>query len=255
MIEAIQPTPLDTLVFLGDYIDRGPDSRGVIEQVVALGERCTVVPLLGNQEELMLAVLEGKSDAGFWSRNFGRETLDSYGGDLKNVPPEHVQFLKDCRNYYETVGHLFVHAYYEPHLRLHQQCWAGLRWASLPPNPKPHCSGKVVIVGHTAQTSGEILDLGFLKCIDTFCHGGGLADGAGCPFGPGLAGRRKGPIESVTRCEPARRAAENFWLLVNGRVRPLDSSPPARSQAGSPCTTNKPFSRRCRSIPKTSRCA
>ena len=173
LIEAIQPTPLDTLVFLGDYIDRGPDSRGVIEQVIALGEHCTVVPLLGNHEEMMLAVLEGKSDAGFWSRNFGKETLDSYGGDLKNIPPEHVQFLKGCRNYYETVSHMFVHAYYEPHLRLHQQCWAGLRWASLPPNPKPHCSGKVVIVGHTAQTSGEILDLGFVKCIDTFCHGGG----------------------------------------------------------------------------------
>ena len=54
LIEAIQPTPLDTLVFLGDYIDRGPDSRGVIEQVIALGERCQVVPLLGNHEEMLL---------------------------------------------------------------------------------------------------------------------------------------------------------------------------------------------------------
>jgi serine/threonine protein phosphatase 1 len=43
----------------------------------------------------------------------------------------------------------------------------------LPPNPKPHGSGKVAIVGHTAQKSGEVLDLGCVKGIDTFCHGGG----------------------------------------------------------------------------------
>ena len=43
LLEAIQPTQQDTLVFLGDYIDRGPDSRGVLEQVIALAERCTVV--------------------------------------------------------------------------------------------------------------------------------------------------------------------------------------------------------------------
>jgi serine/threonine protein phosphatase 1 len=47
LIEAIQPTGSDTLVFLGDYIDRGPDSRGVVEQVIALGKRCTVVPPAG----------------------------------------------------------------------------------------------------------------------------------------------------------------------------------------------------------------
>src|SRR5262249_57774024 len=62
LVRAIEPTESDTLVFLGDYIDRGPDSRGVVEQVIALGERCTVVPLLGNHEEVMLAALEGQSE-------------------------------------------------------------------------------------------------------------------------------------------------------------------------------------------------
>ena len=67
----------------------------------------------------------------------------------------------------------FVHAYYDPHLPLHQQKWGGLRWLSLPSAPLPHYSGKVAIVGHTPQKNGELLDLGYLKCIDTFCHGGG----------------------------------------------------------------------------------
>lgn len=49
-----------------------------------------------------------------------------------------------------------------------------LRWESLREmTPGPHESGKMVIAGHTSQKSGEILDLGHLKCIDTFCYGGG----------------------------------------------------------------------------------
>jgi len=79
LIEAIQPTQQDTLVFLGDYIDRGPDSRGVVEQVIALGERCTVVPLLGNHEEMLLAALEGQSELDFWMKFGGMAALTSYG--------------------------------------------------------------------------------------------------------------------------------------------------------------------------------
>jgi serine/threonine protein phosphatase 1 len=89
------------------------------------------------------------------------------------LPAEHVEFLKSCRDYFETINHIFVHAYYEPHLPLHKQKWGGLRWASLPPVPERHYSGKVAIVGHTPQKIGEILDLGYLKCIDSFAHGGG----------------------------------------------------------------------------------
>jgi serine/threonine protein phosphatase 1 len=183
LIEMIQPTPLDTLVFLGDYIDRGPNSRSVIEQVIHLDERCQVVPLLGNHEEMLLGALEGKDNLRYWLKFGGKETLDSYGcenaidcyglEDVRRIPAEHVQFIKCCRNYYEMVNHFFVHAYYDPDRPLYEQLWSGLRWATLPPNPKPHCSGKVAVVGHTAQTSGEILDLGCVKCIDTFCHGGG----------------------------------------------------------------------------------
>jgi len=183
LVQAIDPTPLDTLVFLGDFIDRGPDSRSVVEQVIALGERSVLVPLLGNHEEMLLAALEGQSEMRFWLKFGGMEALASYGyggrselrpSDLRAlIPAQHLQFFKKCRDYFETVRHIFVHAYYEPDRPLHEQSWSGLRWVSLPPIPKPHCSGKVVIVGHTPQRSGEILDLGYLKCIDTFCHDGG----------------------------------------------------------------------------------
>jgi serine/threonine protein phosphatase 1 len=76
LVRAIDPTALDTLVFLGDYIDR-PDSRGVLEQVIALGGRCTVVPLLGNHEEMLLAALEGPSELRYWLKFGGTEALVS----------------------------------------------------------------------------------------------------------------------------------------------------------------------------------
>jgi hypothetical protein len=78
LVRAIDPTALDTLVFLGDYIDRGPDSRGVLEQVIALAQRCTVVPLLGNHEEMLFAALEGQSELRYWLKFGGTEALASY---------------------------------------------------------------------------------------------------------------------------------------------------------------------------------
>ncbi len=175
LIQAIQPGPDDTIVTLGDYIDWGPDSRGVLDHLIALGERCTLVPIRGNHEEMLLAAREGRSDQQFWLKFGGRATLASYGldEDPKRIPAEQMRFIQGCRDYFETVRHIFVHGYYEPHLPLHHQNWDRLRWANLPPTPGPHCSGKVAIVGHTPQKTGEILDLAILKCIDTFCHGGG----------------------------------------------------------------------------------
>ena len=75
------------------------------------------------------------------------------------------------------------------------QRWGGLGWASLSPVPKPHCSCKVAVVGHLAQKSGEVLDLGYLKHIDTFCHGGGwltaLEVGTGKVWQANLAGEAR----------------------------------------------------------------
>jgi Calcineurin-like phosphoesterase len=175
LLSAIEPGPEDTVVTLGDYIDWGPDSRGVLDQLIGLARRCTVVPIRGNHEEMLLGAREGRSDVQFRLKFGGRDTLASYGlgEDPSKIPAEHVRFIQGCPDYFESVRYIFVHAYYDPHLPLHRQNWNGLRWSSLPPSPEPHCSGKMAIVGHTPQKGGEILDLGFLKCIDTFCHGGG----------------------------------------------------------------------------------
>ena len=70
--------------------------------------------------------------------------------------------------------HIFVHANYDPDLPMAEQLRETLLWESLRRKiPGPHLSGKTVITGHTAQKDGAILDLGYLKCIDTYCYGGG----------------------------------------------------------------------------------
>jgi serine/threonine protein phosphatase 1 len=106
----------------------------------------------------------------------GNATLDSYGParDLSLIPEEHFEFLERCPSYHETDSHIFLHANYEPDLPMDEQPGPVLRWESLRDTiPGPHHSGKTVIAGHTSQKGGEILDLGHLKCIDTYCCGGG----------------------------------------------------------------------------------
>jgi serine/threonine protein phosphatase 1 len=203
LLAAIDLKPIDTLVFLGDTIDRGPDSRGVLDQLLQLERRCTVVPLMGNHEQMLLEVLEGREFRGWfhrggrfepvtltgfvqlqqlrgWLQVGGRELIASYGypdgveiepGPLRDlVPAEHLAFIHKCRDCFETAHHFFVHAYYDPDRSLFEQPWDRLRWTGLPAAPAPHCSGKVAVVGHTEQASGELLDLGFLKCLDTHCY-------------------------------------------------------------------------------------
>lgn len=166
LIEAIQPRPEDVLVPLGDYIDRGLDSCGVLDQLIRLGRVCRLVPVLGNHEEMLLAARSDAWALEVWLACGGQTTLDAYGDDprLDVIPRRHWAFLESCCKVHETPTHVFTHA---------------KETFRLPAEPEderplfPLFSGKVGIVGHTAQRSGEILDEGCLKCIDTYCHGGG----------------------------------------------------------------------------------
>jgi serine/threonine protein phosphatase 1 len=182
LIEAIAPGPEDTLVTLGDYIDRGPHSRGVLDRLIALSRQCRLIPLLGNHEELLLDALRDITTLRRWLTLGGTDTLRSYGwvsgGPRRTladcIPKPHREFLAGCRPYYETRSHLYVHAGFEPDLPLNQQPGLALRWRVTDADTAaPHCSGKVAIVGHTPQVTGEVLDLGFLICIDTNCARGG----------------------------------------------------------------------------------
>lgn len=185
LLEAIGPRREDTIITLGDYVDRGLDSKGVLDELIALAERCRLIPILGNHDQMMLHARQGKGDLRFWLECGGQAALDSYGDELglNAVPREHFRFLQSCRDYFETESHFFVHANYRADLPLDRQDDAMLRWLSLRDFvPGPHVSGKIAVVGHTPHR--EVLNLGHLICLDTGCGLGGrltafgLADGA-----------------------------------------------------------------------------
>ena len=176
LLEAIDPQPSDILVGLGDYVDRGPDSKGVVDILIQLGRRTQFVGLLGNHEEMMLDVVRGSVPHHNWLRYGGVETLESYDfdGDLDFLPREHEQFFDSLGDYFEHSDYFFTHAAYDPDTPLEHQTADMLRWYPLVEGlPAPHQNGKTAVVGHTANRDGEILDVGHLICIDTFCYGGG----------------------------------------------------------------------------------
>lgn len=174
ILRVIDPQHDDTIIPLGDYVNRGMDSKGVLDLLIELSRRCRVVPILGNHDEMMLAARGSKAAFRHFLEFGGIETLDSYGdsGQISLIPDEHFQFLESCVPWFETETHSFTHGNYDPDLPLEQQSGRTLRWLSLRDSvPGPHFSGKVAVVGHTPQP--EVLNLRHLVCLDTGCASGG----------------------------------------------------------------------------------
>src|SRR6476646_9765377 len=97
----VAPTPEDKIVLLGDYVDRGPDSRGVIDRILELRRHLDLICLRGNHEQMMVAAYRGgRPDKRMWLGVGGVQTLASYGvvpgsGTLDDVPREHWDFLEN----------------------------------------------------------------------------------------------------------------------------------------------------------------
>lgn len=174
ILAAIDPQPSDTIITLGDYVDKGHNSKSVLEMLIELSGRCRLVPILGNHEEQMLKARGDQTEFEWWMEFGGIVTLDSYGasGQIDLIPNEHFQFVESCVPWFETDSHFFTHGNYNPDLPLNQQDGRTLRWLSLRDFvPGPHVSNKIAVVGHTPQP--DVLDLGHLICLDTGCAYGG----------------------------------------------------------------------------------
>jgi len=174
LLDVINPDTSDTIVGLGDYVDRGPDTRSIIDRLLRLQGTCQTVFLLGNHELMMRSALIDATDRDFWLRSGGEATLESYDNDLDSISAPHLSFFDSCVPYYEIEDFFFVHANYTPNLALDRQPDFALFWEHLTAHmPGPHVSGKTAVLGHTPQRSCEVLERRHLICLDTFCYGGG----------------------------------------------------------------------------------
>lgn len=173
LIDFVELRPDDTIVTLGDYVDRGPDSAAVLDFVIGLGNTHKLISLRGNHEIMMLDAREKKSWLGPWLSYGGEETLQSYGGDFGSVPDSHWDFLENrLSRYHECETHFFVHANAAPNVALADQGDPALFWQKYK-DPGPHCSGKIMVCGHTAQRDGKPTSNGHAICIDTWACGDG----------------------------------------------------------------------------------
>jgi serine/threonine protein phosphatase 1 len=161
-----------SLIFLGDLIDRGPDSRGVVERLmqVAAGPRETHF-LLGNHEEVFLRAVTGDPKAvKMLTRVGGRETVLSYGISIEDyqnchydelaemlprcVPAEHIAFVQSFEDWVEKGDYLFVHAGVRPGVAIAEQSTTDLRWIRDSFLDHRDYHDKMIIHGHSI--TGEV---------------------------------------------------------------------------------------------------
>lgn len=172
LLERIKPGAEDHLIFVGDYIDRGPDSAGVIDRLLDLDRdvRCTF--LKGNHEALMLGYLDyGEHEV--WQINGGAATLTSYQGTdgQIRVPEVHIEFIRNALPYFDTPDFFFVHAGIPPQytvsdaVRMFDE--ETFLWERSHLEARKRAWEKVVVCGHTPRP--QPLNQENLISIDTGC--------------------------------------------------------------------------------------
>jgi serine/threonine protein phosphatase 1 len=146
LLNLVQPKPQDTIIFLGDYVDRGPDSRGVIDFLLKFARLFPkTVFLKGNHEAMFLDYLQGGPKSPFL-QNGGISTLASY---TEGISPEHLAFLRDLRLYHQTEAHIFAHAGLLPGRPLPEQLEEDLLWIREEFLRSDYDWGKTIVFGHT----------------------------------------------------------------------------------------------------------
>jgi serine/threonine protein phosphatase 1 len=155
-----RPENHEELIFLGDYIDRGPDSFGVVERVLELKNRWRerVVVLKGNHEQMFLNLISGKVE-------ISKISLTSNGMPLtirnylqnKPFPVSHFTFYDNLDLYYETSRHIFVHAGLRPGVPLNEQTEMDFLWIRDEFLDSEYDFGKTVVFGHTHFKAPYIL--------------------------------------------------------------------------------------------------
>ena len=146
-------------VFMGDYIDRGPDSRGVVEYLIDLQRRQSgdVVCLCGNHEDLALSAIDDPDEIDQWvATNSGDTTLRSYGvAAPSDLPARHVDWMRALGTHHDDGRRFFVHAGIDPSRPLDRQDRHDLLWMREPFLSDPRDHGRFIVHGHTPLRGGQ----------------------------------------------------------------------------------------------------
>lgn len=142
-------------VLLGDYVDRGPDSRSVIRTLRHLGEQRPgdVVCLRGNHEEMLLSAVDNFEDVAWWIHNGGDMTLSSYGAaSIEHIPTDDIEWIRNLPLCHDDGLRFFVHAGIDPAMPLDRQDEKTMLWTRrrYPDDLDP---GRFVVHGHTPLRS------------------------------------------------------------------------------------------------------
>ncbi len=170
------------LVFLGDYIDRGPHARQVLDRLIRLESERDCRILKGNHEEVVLQILDGLDVAlqPWLTRAGGIETVRSYGWESgpvllgKLIPQSHVQFLRRLLPIWETEACVFVHAGLRPERTIEQQSQRDLLWIREGFLDSDFDFGKLIVHGHT-PTDDALPEIRTNRLnLDTDAHASGV---------------------------------------------------------------------------------
>lgn len=172
LIESLPLNENSLLIFLGDYIDRGPDSKGVIDYLVEVNKKYTCHFLLGNHERLLLDFLH-KRELSPWMVNGGRQTLNSYhSSEIEfKLPTEHLFFLSNCHMFIDTPTYFFVHGGIKPDMKIEKVVkeadFEYMLWERSHIKAPKYKWEKTVVCGHTPLR--KIINHERLIAIDTGC--------------------------------------------------------------------------------------
>ena len=173
LMEFISPGKDDVIVTLGDYTDRGPASKGVLDRLIQLQKEINLVALRGNHEIMMEEARNGPPASSFWLLNGGIETLASYQSrKLSDVPDAHWEFFKTLKPFHVVDRFLLTHATL-PFDKAPDDCDEDeLYWQRFK-GLKPRKDGKFLVCGHTPQDQSLPTVKEGNVCIDTGCvhHG------------------------------------------------------------------------------------
>ena len=156
--DKIQLTHSDTLVFLGDYIDRGPKVKAVIDYILELRDQnYRVVTLSGNHEDMLLNALESKHNLPLWFFNGGDKTMQSFGiRSLKNIGPEYLEFFKKLELWHSTETFLFVHAGFNDEISNPFDDEYSMIWKCRNEYNHPQLKDKTIVHGHCITTAQDL---------------------------------------------------------------------------------------------------